>query len=212
MTRSSRALPWLLPALAVPALLLLGFGLTRDARELPSALVDRPAPEFRLATLSGDSLGLAELRGRVTVLNFWASWCIPCRQEHDVLARTTRTYGADSVAVVGVLYDDSPANGRRFMEALGGEWPSVVDPGSRTAIDYGVYGVPETFFLAADGTVARKHVGPVSWELVRGVVDSLLAAGAGRFAPGPLESAPPGDSADSGARDVVPAGAQGGAP
>ena len=189
MSGSRRALRWLLPALAVPVLLLLGFGLTRDARELPSALVGREAPDFRLETVAGDSLSLDDLRGRVAVLNFWASWCIPCRQEHPVLLRAAETYPSDSVVVAGIVYQDSRDNAARFMEALGGEWPSGLDPSTRTAIDFGVYGVPETFFLAPDGTVARKQVGPVTWEVVSGVVDSLLAAQPERAPAGTPETA-----------------------
>lgn len=160
-------------AAAVGFLALLAFGLTRDARELPSALVGQEAPSFRGETVDGDSLSSEELRGRVVILNFWASWCPPCRVEHDVLRRAERTY-PDSVArVVGVVYQDGRSAARRFMEELGGDWPSLVDPGSRVAIDFGVYGPPETFFLAPDGTVARKQIGPVTWELVRSTVDSL---------------------------------------
>lgn len=166
---------WVAALLAAAFLGLLGFGLTRDARELPSALVGEEAPVASGQTLSGDSLSLAGLRGEVVVLNFWASWCVPCRAEHGVLRRVERVYGGDDVQVVGVVYQDGRDAAVRFMERLGGEWPSLVDPGSRIAIDFGVYGVPETYFISPDGTVARKHVGPVTWDLVRSTVDSLLA-------------------------------------
>lgn len=171
-----RRLRWLLPAAVVPVVGLLAFGLTRDATVLPSALVGKEAPAFHLETVEGDTVRLDDLRGKVVVLNFWASWCIPCRTEHSVLLRASRAWPAENVAVVGIVYQDSRPNARRFMEALGGDWPSGLDPASRTAIDYGVYGVPETYFLSADGRVARKQVGPVTWELVRATVDSLLAA------------------------------------
>lgn len=166
---------WVAALLAAAFLGLLGFGLTRDARELPSALVGEEAPVASGETLSGDSLSLDGLRGEVVVLNFWASWCVPCRAEHGVLRRVERAYGGDGVQVVGVVYQDGRDAAVRFMERLGGEWPSLVDPGSRIAIDFGVYGVPETYFISPDGTVARKHVGPVTWDLVRSTVDSLLA-------------------------------------
>ncbi len=170
---------WLIPGAALPLLALLAFGLTRNAREIPSPLPGQPAPEFRLATLSSpaDSLALSDLRGKVVVLNFWASWCGPCRVEHPALVRTSERYGEDSVRVVGIVYQDSPENARRFMRQLGGDWTSLLDPATRTAIDFGVYGVPETYFLDPDGRVAYKHTGPVTWELVSGKVDSLLAAG-----------------------------------
>lgn len=167
---------WAAVAAAVGFLGLLGFGLTRDARQLPSALVGQPAPAFAAPTLDGDSLRSEALRGEVVVLNFWASWCIPCRQEHGVLRRAERRYADDPVRIVGVVYQDRPDAARRFMRQLGGAWPSVLDPGSRIAIDYGVYGVPETFFLAPDGTVAKKQIGPVTAAVVEATVDSLLAA------------------------------------
>ena len=175
--RSRRTAVAVATVVAVGFLALLGFGLTRDVQELPSALVGQPAPSFRGETLTGDTLSSESLDGEVVILNFWASWCIPCRQEHPVLVRATRTY-PDSVArVVGVVYQDGRSSARRFMERLGGEWPSLMDPGSRIAIDYGVYGVPETFFLAPDGTVAKKHIGPVTWDLVTSTVDSLRGEG-----------------------------------
>lgn len=167
---------WAAVVAAVGFLGLLGFGLTRDARKLPSALVGQPAPAFAAPTLSGDSLRSESLRGDVVVLNFWASWCIPCRQEHGILRRAERSYADEDVSIVGVVYQDRPESARRFMRRLGGEWPSVLDPGSRIAIDYGVYGVPETFFLSPDGNVARKHIGPLTQEALEAAVDSLLTA------------------------------------
>lgn len=166
---------WLMFGATGLFLLLLGFGLTRDVQKLPSAIVGRPAPSFSLETLEGDTLASSELEGEVVVLNFWASWCIPCRQEHDVLKRAERVYADRPARVVGVVYQDSRANARRFMRRLGGDWPSVMDPGSRTAIAFGVYGVPETYFLAPDQEVARKHIGPLTWEVLASTVDSLLS-------------------------------------
>ncbi len=174
---------WLLPLAAIPFLALLAYGLTRDTFVLPSPLEGRPAPEFRLATMSGDSLSLEDLRGRVVVLNFWASWCVPCRVEHPALLQAHNTYDPAEALVVGVVYQDSRRNAQRFLDRFGGGWASVLDPGTRVAIDFGVYGVPETFFIGRDGSIARKHIGPVNWELVRTTVDSLLAL------PEPAESA-----------------------
>lgn len=166
---------WVGVALVVGFLGLLGFGLTRDVQKLPSALVGQPVPEFRAATLSGDTVTSAELRGEAVVLNFWASWCVPCRQEHPVLRRAERAWDDDPARVVGVVYQDSRTAARRYMDRLGGSWANLVDPQSRIAIDFGVYGVPETFFLSPDGTVAKKHIGVLTWDLVRSTVDSLLA-------------------------------------
>jgi len=178
---------WASIAAAVAFLGLLGFGLTRDVQKLPSAIIGSEAPTFRAETLSGDSLSLRDLQGDVVVMNFWASWCIPCRSEHRVLVRAERQYAEQDARVVGVVYQDSRAAARRFMDRLGGSWPSITDPGSRIAIDYGVYGVPETFFLTRTGHVAKKHIGPLTWEALSGTVDSLLAnpaAGAAEEAAG----------------------------
>lgn len=171
----SRKKAWLLPFAAIPFLALLGYGLTRDTFILPSPLVGTPAPAFRLETMTGDSLGLDELRGRVVVLNFWSSWCVPCRIEHPALLRAHAEYDPAEALVVGVVYQDSRRNAERFLDELGGDWPSLLDPGSRMAIDFGVYGPPETFFIGRDGRIGRKQIGPVHWTLVKSTVDSLLA-------------------------------------
>ncbi len=168
---------WLIPLLPVPVLALLAFGLTRSPQVLPSAIIGETAPDFTLQTMEGDSLTLSELRGQVIVLNFWASWCVACREEHSVLARVTRQYPEGDVRVLGVLFQDSPASAERFMKRYGA-FMTVLDPGSRTAIDFGVYGVPESFFLDAEGRIAHKHIGPVTWPLLQSTVDSLLAASA----------------------------------
>ncbi len=188
---------WLLPVMAVPALGLLAFGLTRSPQNLPSALIGTDAPAFRLALMAEgptapDSLDFSEYRGKVVVLNFWASWCLPCRDEHPVLIELTETYDPEDVRLLGVVYQDTPDNGVRYMRQFGGDWPSVMDPGSRTAIEYGVYGVPETFFIGADGRIAHKHIGAVTRSLVREKVDSLLAArpDLGPIPAEPLETTP----------------------
>ena len=168
-------LRWLLPLSAVPVLLLLTYGLTRDTFVLPSAIVGTEAPVFDLETMDGDSLALESLRGKVVLLNFCASWCIPCLAEHAVLVRASQELPADRFVLLGVVYQDTPENARSFMRRLGGDWPSVLDLNSRTAMDYGVYGVPESFFVDQNGMVAFKQVGPLSWEVVKSKVDSLLA-------------------------------------
>jgi len=197
-----KAVRWLLPLAALPVLGLLAYGLTRNTYVLPSPLIERPAPDFRLTTLGGDSLALADLRGEVVVLNFWASWCLPCREEHPVLERLAADYAGSGVRLIGIVYEDTPENARRFLRRYGGGWPSLIDPESRVAIDYGVYGPPETFFLGRSGTIARKQIGPVNWELVRSVTDSLLAAPA----TGDDSAAADGDSEEAGGESVVEVG------
>lgn len=162
-------------AVAVPIVALLGFGMTRDPREIPSPLPGRAAPGFALEVIRrgdamtggpevGDTVRLAELQGKVVVLNYFASWCLACRDEHGALDAVGRRYaGSDDVRFFAVLYNDEQSKGVRWIEQMGGQsYDALKDPGSRTAIDYGLYGVPETFFISKDGRVAHKHVGPVS--------------------------------------------------
>jgi cytochrome c biogenesis protein CcmG, thiol:disulfide interchange protein DsbE len=101
------------------------------------------------------------------VLNFWASWCLACRSEHTALSSIASMYEGKNVHFYGVLYNDVAPNAQRYIRELGGQtYPTLIDPGSRTAIDYGLYGVPETFFIDRNGTVAHKHVGPVTEALL----------------------------------------------
>jgi cytochrome c biogenesis protein CcmG, thiol:disulfide interchange protein DsbE len=166
---------WILPLSAVPFLALLLFGLMRDVDFFPTPLIDQPAPAWHLETLEDDSLSLDELRGKVVLLNFWASWCLACRVEHPVLLRAARTWPEDDVQLVGIVYNDSRRNAIRYLDELGNAWRNVMDPGSRTAIDYGVHGVPETFFIDPEGKIRMKHIGPLTWDVVKTNVDSLLA-------------------------------------
>lgn len=183
---------WALPLAALPLLALLAFGLTRDPKTLPSTLIGTRAPEFRLESMydPADSIALEDQRGRIVVLNYFASWCVPCIAEHPRLVRLHADYDPDDVLLLGVLYQDVPEGGRAFMARYGGDWPAVVDRESRTSILYGVYGVPETFLIAPGGTIVHKVVGPLdarTTPVLRGKIDSLLAA---RAPARPLESAP----------------------
>ncbi|MGH2664134.1 MAG: TlpA family protein disulfide reductase [Actinomycetota bacterium] len=177
-SRARRRWPWVVVASAVAvtfvALLATGFG--RDPRALPSALRGERAPDFALREMdSGELVRLEDLRGQVVVLNFWASWCTACREEHPNFVASWDRYRDRGVAFVGVIFQDDEGNARAYMRELGGDWPSLVDPGSRTAIDYGVYGVPETFFIAPEGTIAYKQVGATSYEQLVSWIERLLA-------------------------------------
>jgi len=194
-----RFVRWGLPLLAIPALALLAFGLTRNPQTLPSALIELPAPPFRLESMfdPADSISLDEYRGRVVVVNYWASWCVPCVAEHPYLVALTQLYDPGDMQLLGILYQDTPENGRTFMEKHDGDWPTVVDYGSRAAIPYGVYGVPESFIVTPKGMIAYKLVGPLTSEtmpIVTSKIDSLLAIRGPRPADAPLETALP-DSA-----------------
>lgn len=174
----------------LPVLIFLGLALlflvrlfAGDPSRIPSALIGRPVPAFQLAPLPGLAAGghpvpgLAsdDLRGRVTLVNVWASWCGPCREEHPILMDLARD---PAFRVVGINYKDNPENARRFLGALGNPFAAVgVDPSGRTAIDWGVYGVPETFVIGPDGTIRHKHIGPLTPEAMPGFLDKVRAAG-----------------------------------
>lgn len=171
---------------AIPVIALLAYGLTRDPKDIPSPLPGKSAPGFALEVFSpgvgglartvGDTVTLNGLHGEVLVLNFWASWCLACRDEHQTLSEVAQEYAGKEAHFLGVLYNDAPANGLAWIEQMGGQsYPSVNDPRTRTAIAYGLYGVPETFFIGRDGRVAYKQVGPVPARILRQKVDSLLA-------------------------------------
>lgn len=181
-------------SLTIPVIALFAYGLRQDPREIPSPLPGNPAPPFALAVFApgeppmqrpvGDTVRLRDLRGRVVVMNFWASWCLSCRDEHVALTEVARQYAGQPVTFLGSLYQDNRDAGTSWIAAMGGQsYPSVDDPGARTAIDYGLYGVPETFIISPDGRIAHKITGPASPVIVRQVVDSLLATVAGGGAP-----------------------------
>jgi cytochrome c biogenesis protein CcmG, thiol:disulfide interchange protein DsbE len=175
--------------LSVPFVALLAFGLTKDPREIPSPLPGKPAPEFALKTLDGnDTVRLADLRGQVVVLNFWASWCLECRVEHGDLSRAASMFEARGVRFFGLLYNDSPGNGRAWIREMGGQnYPALIDEGSRTAVSYGLYGVPETFIIDRGGTVVHKQIGPITLAKLAAILEPLVA----QPAPGAAEEEVP---------------------
>lgn len=136
-------------------------GLTRDPATLPSALIDKPAPHFELAGL-GDKQGFAtaDFQGQVTLVNFFASWCVPCRSEHPMLMRLAEK---EKVNLLGIAYKDDPAASTRFLTQLGDPYRRIgVDRDGRVAIDFGVYGVPETYVIDKEGRIRFRQVGPIS--------------------------------------------------
>ena len=176
-----RHLRWLLvPLVVLPLgwLLLSGFG--RDPREIASPLAGRAAPEWTLTSLDGETLSSDDLAGRPYVVNFWASWCIPaCVDEHPVLAGAHDRYG-EHVTIVGMLYNDQPADAEMFLARYGDAgYAHLVDPDGRMAIEFGVTGPPETFFVDADGIVRDKQFGPLTDSLMAQRLASILPS-AGR--------------------------------
>ena len=176
--RRSRLLV-LLPLVAFLALAALFYGrlFSGDPSRVPSALIGRQAPAIDLPALEGltregqpvPGLTSAALMGEVTVLNVFASWCVPCRDEHPFLVELSKMPG---FRLVGLNYKDDAANARRFLGRFGNPYAAVgVDANGRTAIDWGVYGVPETFVIGKDGRIAYKYIGPID---AQGLKERLL--------------------------------------
>ena len=170
-----KSLRFLLPLAAFVVLLVfLGVGLGLNPREVPSPLIGKPAPAFTLTRLDDASqkMDLADLRGRVWMLNVWASWCAPCRQEHALVQDIARR---KLVPVVGLNYKDTRSNASQWLAEMGNPYQATLfDGDGRVGIDFGVYGVPETFIIDQQGIVRMKHTGPLTPEVVRGRIEPLL--------------------------------------
>jgi len=154
----------------LPLLAVLVANLGRDPHTVRSPLVGRPAPPFALQPVGGGSpVTLESLRGKPVVINFWATWCVPCFEEHPALTAAAR--GLPDVQFFGVVYEDEEVKTQAFLKERGSAYPSLMDPDGRTAIAYGVFGVPETFFIDAEGRIVEKYVGP----LQRSTIAELVA-------------------------------------
>jgi cytochrome c biogenesis protein CcmG/thiol:disulfide interchange protein DsbE len=144
-------------------------GLSGDPADVPSVLINKTVPDFTLAPIAGLNLpGLATAdlqKGTVTLVNVWASWCVPCREEHPLLMELA---SREDARVVGINYKDDPENARRFLVTLGIPFAAVgADPTGRAAVDWGVYGVPESFLVDGEGTIRLKWIGPLSREALK---------------------------------------------
>ena len=146
----------------------LAIGLTRDPRDLPSPLKDKPAPTFVLPQLAAaeKNFSPAEMKGKVWLLNVWASWCVSCREEHPVLIDLAKQ---NRISIVGLNYKDERAAAITWLRQHGGDpyLVSAYDADGRVGIDFGVYGVPETFLIDKAGTIRYKHIGPVTPEALK---------------------------------------------
>jgi cytochrome c biogenesis protein CcmG/thiol:disulfide interchange protein DsbE len=163
-------------ALLLGLLGLLAYGLTSRPLVVGAAAEGRPANDFRLPSFDGQSIALSDSQGRVVVLNFWASWCAPCRVEAPVLEQAWRQYRDQGVVVLGINIWDKEPEARAFKREFGLTYPNVLDDGGRVAIEYGVAGIPETIVIGSDGRVAAKHTGPVTAERIAELVRSAGVA------------------------------------
>ncbi len=165
---------WIAVAVAVPVFLLvlvLANGEPAATRAVKSPLVGKPAPAIEGMTVDGTSASLAELEGKWVVVNFFATWCVPCRQEHPELIRFSEAHEpAGDAAVLGVVYSDNAQAVREFRDREGGSWPMLADAKGRIALDYGVAGIPESFLVSPEGVVVAKLLGGVR----AGDLDQLL--------------------------------------
>lgn len=151
-------------ALAIIGILVVGLG--KNPQAIASPLVGRSAPSFALREVgSGKALSLDQYRGRPVVLNFWATWCGPCYEEHPVLVANARSM--PEVQFLGVVFQDTEDKIQRFLNDRGSAYPTVIDDAGKTAIAYGVGGVPETFFLDSTGKIVSKYSGPMTTEILQ---------------------------------------------
>ena len=171
-----RRLPrrFLLLAAVLPLLLLGLLGLALFVRG-PSAsptTIGSVAPDFSLVDLDGNTVHLADLRGKPVIVNFWASWCGPCVDEFPLLQATAEEHADDGLVVLGIVYQDRSEAARAFMQQNGGTWQALMDPDDRVARAYNIFGPPETYFVGRDGTIVARHIG----QLTAASLDAKVAA------------------------------------
>ncbi len=172
---NGRRLAGYLPlAVFVVMAVILGIGLTKDPRLVPSPLIGKPVPEFSLPPVKGRALGLstADLKGQVALVNVFASWCVACREEHPVLLELAKK---GIVPIHGLDYKDKPADAQAWLDELGDPYTRTgADITGRVGIDWGVYGVPETFVVDRNGVIAYKHIGPITPKALEDTILPLV--------------------------------------
>lgn len=161
---------WIIAAVAIGFLLILGYGL----RARSGSRIGDPAPDFTLSLFDGGELSLADRRGAVVVVNFWASWCPPCRDEAPALERVWQEYEDRGVLFVGVSYKDVDSKATAYIEEFDITYPNGPDPYGRIAVSYGITGVPETFLIDEYGRLVKHYVGPINESELRAVLEEIL--------------------------------------
>ena len=170
-----RNLLFLIPVTAFAGVaIVFAIGLNRDSSVVPSALIDKPAPDFSLPPVRGRTLGLttAELKGQVSLVNVFASWCVECRAEHPLLMRLARER---TVPLYGLNYKDKPVDAATWLDTMGDPYARTgADFDGRVAIEFGVYGVPETFVIDREGRIAFKQIGPITPKVLHETILPLV--------------------------------------
>jgi cytochrome c biogenesis protein CcmG/thiol:disulfide interchange protein DsbE len=172
--RRSRSAAWIAAgAVAILVLALLGYGLV--SKPTAPLQIGNPVPDFRLTAFDGSAMNLSSQRGKVVVVNFYASWCSPCAEEADALVQTWQTYQDRGVQFFGIAYKDAASKAQGFLEGFGAGYPSTAEPGNRTARAYGVTGVPETYVIDQQGNLVQHYIGPVTQAELSSALDQLLS-------------------------------------
>jgi cytochrome c biogenesis protein CcmG/thiol:disulfide interchange protein DsbE len=173
-----RPVPWrrliITFAIIAPILALLAYGFQRNAHYINTPLIAKQAAPFTLTLFDGKRVTLADLRGKAIFLNFWASWCEPCRAEAKDLEAAWQRLKDKNMVFLGVALQDSDENSRGFVQEFGLTYPNGRDDSGKIAVDYGVWGIPETFFIDPQGRITYKHVGGISAAMVAGKLDDAL--------------------------------------
>jgi len=157
----------------VPLLMILASGFGNDPHAIPFLLNGKSAPDFALKNLDHETVSLAALKGKPVVINFWSTWCEPCKTEHETLQRGSVAFG-DRVQFLGVIYQDDAGAAQQYLASRSNHYPQLIDPKSLVALDYGVSGVPETYFIDANGRVHHKTAGAVTPGLLIQAVNGML--------------------------------------
>ena len=147
--------------ISLPLIVILAKGFDFNPRALPDELTGEMAPDFQLTSLDGYPISLKDTRGSPVVINFWSSTCVGCRQEHNDLLAAAKEHKPKGVAFLGILYSDTAVKAKAYLKKHGSAYPTLLDESSRTNIDYGVAGVPETFVIDSEGRIVKKFAGPV---------------------------------------------------
>jgi cytochrome c biogenesis protein CcmG, thiol:disulfide interchange protein DsbE len=153
---------------------LLAYGFTRDSRYIQSPLVAKEAPSFTLTLFDGRTLTLKDLRRKAVLVNFWASWCVPCRAEARALENAWRKYKDRGVVFLGIDIQDKEEDARAFMKEFGITYLNGWDVSGKIAVDYGVWGIPETFFIDPQGRITYKHAGALRAPIITAKLDEVL--------------------------------------